>query len=94
MGMKQEQESARQEITEVAPDVLRLELDIRMPGLGHVNCFALVDKEGVALVDPGMPGPETYKNLVARLKQAQLAIKDVLSLVGLPARAFGHRPLF
>ena len=81
VAMKQEQEKARPEVTEVAPDVLRLELDIRMPGLGHVNCFALVDKEGVALVDPGMPGPETYNNLVSRLKQAQLAIKDVHTVI-------------
>jgi glyoxylase-like metal-dependent hydrolase (beta-lactamase superfamily II) len=81
MAMKQEQEKARQEITEVAPNVLRLELDIRMPGLGHVNCFALVDKEGVTLVDPGMPGPATYKNLVSRLKQAQLAVKDVHTVI-------------
>jgi hypothetical protein len=35
---KQEQESARDEVTEVAPGVLRMELPIRMPGLGHVNC--------------------------------------------------------
>ncbi|MCP4039833.1 MAG: MBL fold metallo-hydrolase, partial [bacterium] len=77
MGVKQEQEPAKQEITEVAEGVLRLELDISMPGLGHVNCYALTDKDGVALVDPGLPGPKTYDNLVSRLKQAGLAIKDV-----------------
>ena len=81
MAMKQEQEPARSEITEVAKDVLRLELDISMPGLGHVNCYALVDNEGVALVDPGLPGPATYTTLVSRLKQAQLAVKDVHTVI-------------
>ena len=60
MARKQEQEDAREEVTEVAPGVLRMELPIRMPGLGHVNCYALVDGDGVALVDPGLPGPATF----------------------------------
>ena len=54
--MRQEQEPATEEITEVAPGVLRLQLPIAMPGLGHVNCYALEDERGVALVDPGLPG--------------------------------------
>jgi hypothetical protein len=52
MARKQEQEPARREITEVAPNVLRMELPIRMPGLGHVNCYALLDDNGAAVVDP------------------------------------------
>ena len=81
MAMKQEQEPAKSEITEVAENVLRLELDISLPGLGHVNCYALVDKDGVALVDPGLPGPATYETLVSRLKQAQLAVKDIHTVI-------------
>jgi glyoxylase-like metal-dependent hydrolase (beta-lactamase superfamily II) len=81
MAMKQEQEAANSEVTEVAENVLRLELDISMPGLGHVNCYALVDKDGVALVDPGLPGPSTYDTLVSRLKQAQLAVKDIHTVI-------------
>jgi len=81
MGTKQEQEPAKQQISEVADNVLRLELDISMPGLGHVNCYALTDDEGVALVDPGLPGPSTYDTLVSRLKQANLAIKDVHTVI-------------
>lgn len=81
MAMKQEQEPAKSEITEVADNVLRLELDISMPGLGHVNCYALVDNDGVALVDPGLPGPATYNTLVSRLKQAQLAVKDIHTVI-------------
>ena len=54
---KQEQEPARPEVTEVAPGILRMQLPIHLPGLGHVNCYALEDDRGFAVVDPGMPGP-------------------------------------
>ncbi len=79
--MRQEQEKARSQVTEVVPNVLRIELDIRMPGLGHVNCYALVDDHGAAVVDPGLPGPDTYKILVSRLQQAGLKIKDIHSVI-------------
>ena len=55
---KQEQEPASEEITEVAPGVLRMQLPIWMPGLGHVNMYGLIDDRGLAVVDPGLPGPE------------------------------------
>jgi glyoxylase-like metal-dependent hydrolase (beta-lactamase superfamily II) len=77
MARRQEQESARQEITELGDGVLRLELPIRMPGLGHVNCYALVDDEGVALVDPGLPTPGSFKALQSRLKTAGFRVRDV-----------------
>ena len=54
--MKQEQEPATEEITEVAPGVLRMQLPIAFTGLGHVNCYALEDERGFAVVDPGLPG--------------------------------------
>ena len=78
---KQEQEPARSEITELAPNVLRMELPIRMPGLGHVNCYALLDSEGAAVVDPGMPGADNWNALKKRLKQAGLAVKDVHTVI-------------
>jgi len=78
---KQEQESAREEVTEVAPGVLRMELPIRMPGLGHVNCYALLDERGAAVVDPGMPGSATWKTLQQRLRRAGLRVKDVHTVV-------------
>ncbi len=81
MTERQEQEPARSEVTEVAPNVLRLELPIRMPGLGHVNCFAITDDRGAALVDPGMPGPGTWRALSDRLKQAQLQVKDIHTVI-------------
>ena len=78
---KQEQEPARSEVTELAPNVLRMELPIRMPGLGHVNCYALLDSEGAAVVDPGMPGADNWNALKKRLKQAGLAVKDVHTVI-------------
>ena len=39
MARRQEQEAASEEVTEVAPNVLRMQLPIRMPGLGHVNMY-------------------------------------------------------
>lgn len=78
---KQEQESAREEVIEVAPSVLRMELPIRMPGLGHVNCYALLDERGAALVDPGLPGPGTWRTLRARLRHAGLRVRDVHTVI-------------
>ena len=34
-----------------------MQLPITMPGLGHVNCYALEDERGVAVVDPGSARP-------------------------------------
>lgn len=65
---KQEQLPAEEDAIEVAPGVLRLQLPIMMPGLGHVNCYLLEDGDGVALVDPGLPGPESHAELVRRLR--------------------------
>ncbi len=77
MARRQEQEPARSEVTEVAPNILRMELPIRLPGLGHVNMYALIDKDGAAVLDPGLPGPATWKAIQERLAQAQLRVKDV-----------------
>jgi glyoxylase-like metal-dependent hydrolase (beta-lactamase superfamily II) len=78
---RQEQESAQREITEVAPNVLRMQLPIRMPGLGHVNMYALLDERGAAVVDPGLPGPDTWRAIQNRLKQAGLATKHVHTVI-------------
>lgn len=77
MAKRQEQEEASSEVTEVAKDVLRMQLPIRMPGLGHVNCYALIDGEGAAVVDPGLPTPGSFSALKDRLKQAGLRVKDI-----------------
>ncbi|GIU86313.1 MAG: hypothetical protein KatS3mg009_0828 [Acidimicrobiia bacterium] len=78
---KQEQEPASEEVVEVAPGVLRMQLPIWMPGLGHVNTYGLVDDRGLAVVDPGLPGPQSWKALRQRLKAADYKVKHVHTVV-------------
>ena len=44
--LRQEQEQAEEPITEIAEGIYRMQLPVSMPGLGHVNCYALEDEEG------------------------------------------------
>ncbi len=78
---RQEQEKAREEVKEVGRDVLRMELPILMPGLGHVNCYALLDSDGATLVDPGLPSVRSFQALEQRLGQAGLRVKDCHTVV-------------
>lgn len=78
---KQEQEPASEEVTEVAPGVLRMQLPIWMPGLGHVNMYGLVDDRGLAVVDPGLPGPQSWRALKQRLKSAGYRLRDIHTVV-------------
>jgi len=78
---RQEQEPASDQVTEVGPGVLRLQLPIAMPGLGHVNCYALEDARGVAVVDPGLPGPDSWRALTARLAQAGIPLARVHTVI-------------
>jgi len=74
---KQEQEPASEEITELAPGVLRTQLPVDLPGLGHVNCYLLEDERGVAVVDPGLPGPASWAALLDRLERAGFQLRHV-----------------
>jgi glyoxylase-like metal-dependent hydrolase (beta-lactamase superfamily II) len=78
---KQEQEKASEEVTEVAPGVLRMQLPIWMPGLGHVNMYGLMDDRGLTVVDPGLPGPKSWRSLKGRLKTAGYSVKDIHTVV-------------
>lgn len=78
---RSEKRPAREEITELAPNVLRTELPIQLPGLGHVNMYLLEDGDGVAVVDPGLPGDEPWKAVEHRLGLAGYKITDVHSIV-------------
>lgn len=78
---KQEQEPASDEVTEIAPGILRMQLPVWMPGLGHVNMYGLADSEGLAVVDPGLPGPQSWKALKARLRTAGYRTRDVHTVV-------------
>ena len=78
---KQEQEDATTDVTEVAPGILRTQLPISMPGLGHVNCYLLEDERGIAVVDPGLPGDDSWDHLVDRLTRAGCRVEDVHTVV-------------
>lgn len=78
---KQEQEAASEEVTEVGPGVIRMQLPIWMPGLGHVNTYGLLDDRGLAVVDPGLPGPSSWKALKTRLRTAGFRISDVHTVI-------------
>jgi glyoxylase-like metal-dependent hydrolase (beta-lactamase superfamily II) len=78
---RQEQERAQDEVTEVAPGVLRLQLPIDMPGLGHVNCYLLEDERGVALVDPGMPFESSWEALQRGLDRAEVPLRRVHTVI-------------
>jgi glyoxylase-like metal-dependent hydrolase (beta-lactamase superfamily II) len=78
---KQEQEPATTDITSVAPGVLRLQLPIDLPGLGHVNTYALEDDDGFALVDPGLPGEQAWNDLNDRLDRAGIPLARVHSVI-------------
>ena len=75
--MKQEQLPPEDDAVEVAPGVLRIQLPIFLPGLGHVNCYVLEDARGVTLVDPGLPGPDAHAELTTRLLRAGIPVERV-----------------
>ena len=81
MTPRQESEPAQEEVTEIVPGVLRMQLPVPFAGLGHVNCYALPDDRGVALVDPGMPGNGTWEAIGRRLKEAGFTPNDVHTVV-------------
>lgn len=78
---RQEAQRAAPDAEEVAPGVVRIQMPIKMPGLGHVNCYALEDERGWALVDPGLPGKEAWRELVDRLGRAGFAPRHVHTVV-------------
>jgi glyoxylase-like metal-dependent hydrolase (beta-lactamase superfamily II) len=79
--MKQEQEPATEEITEVAPGVLRIQLPMEFTGLGHVNTYLLEGPDGVAVVDPGLPGKATAQVLRQRLAAAGIPTARITEVV-------------
>ena len=78
---KQEQEQAGESVTEVAPGVLRAQLPIDMPGLGHVNCYVLEDERGAAIVDPGLAGSVSRRALKSRLAAAGIPLRRVHTVI-------------
>lgn len=65
----------------MAPGILRIQLPISFPGLGHVNCYAMEDSRGFTLVDPGLPGIKTWRQLKKRLASVDIPIGRVHTVV-------------
>ena len=61
---REEQEPANELVTEICDRIYRMQLPVSMPGLGHVNCYALEDNDGFSLVDPGLPSEESWACLL------------------------------
>lgn len=78
---KQELLDPTPDLEEVAPGVLRAQLPIALPGLGHVNCYVFEDDRGVTLVDPGLPDPLTHDELVSRLERGGIPAGAVHTVV-------------
>ena len=78
---RSELEPASDEVVELAPGVLRMQLPVWLPGLGHVNMYGLVDDRGLTLVDPGLPGPGSWRALRRRLQSAGYRLRDVHTVV-------------
>ncbi|MDA8274016.1 MAG: MBL fold metallo-hydrolase [Actinomycetota bacterium] len=78
---KQEQEPASEDVIDVAPGVLRMQLPLHFTGLGHVNMYGLVDRAGLAVVDPGMPGRGAWRSVVRALRRAGYRPADVHTVV-------------
>jgi glyoxylase-like metal-dependent hydrolase (beta-lactamase superfamily II) len=78
---RQEQEPATEEVAEVAPGVRRVQLPVRLPGLGHVNCYVLEDDRGAVVVDPGLPGPTAWRALARGLGRAGVPLRRVHTVV-------------
>lgn len=79
--LREEQRPARHDVEEVVPGVLRIQLPISLPGLGHVNCYAMEDNRGVTLVDPGLPGLRTWRHLKKQLTTVDLSVDQVHTVV-------------
>lgn len=78
---KQEQHAASDKVTEVASSIIRMQLPISMPGLGHVNAYAVLDDHGCAVVDTGVPGPTNWRALGHRLRDAGMRLEDVHTVI-------------
>ena len=80
--VRQERLPASDEIVEVAPGVLRLQLDINFPGLGHVNCYAMEDRARASRWSTRACRASTpWRQFTKRMEQAGLPVKRVHTVV-------------
>ena len=78
---KQEQRPATDAIDQLAPGVLRTQLPISIPGLGHVNMYVLEDERGAAVVDPGLANKESYRAIESRLREIGVPLKRIHTVI-------------
>lgn len=81
MSSKQEQREAQTVVETVAPGTLRMQLPIAIPGLRHVNMYCFPDARGATVIDPGLPDDATWAAAQERLKQADLDVKHIHTVV-------------
>ncbi len=79
--IREEKQPASEIVTEVAPGVLRMQLSIELPGLAHINCYAIEDANGFALIDPGLPGKPSWKSLLDRMQSAGIPMARVHTIL-------------
>jgi glyoxylase-like metal-dependent hydrolase (beta-lactamase superfamily II) len=77
MTVKQEQQAAQTTVEKVAPGALRMQLPIAIPGLRHVNMYCFPDERGATVIDPGLPGEDNWQAIRARLKEADLEVRHI-----------------
>jgi glyoxylase-like metal-dependent hydrolase (beta-lactamase superfamily II) len=78
---RQERQPPRTVVEEVAPGVLRAQLEVELPGLGHINTYLIEGPHGFDVIDPGLPGEPSWKSLLERLGQAGVPIARVRNIV-------------
>jgi glyoxylase-like metal-dependent hydrolase (beta-lactamase superfamily II) len=65
----------------VLPGVWRLRLPIELPGVPHVNAWALQAGDGIVLVDTGLDEPGSMRTLERALERTQHRVEDVRLIV-------------
>ena len=81
MSSKQEKLPAEAGVTEVAPNVLRIQLPVRFTGLGHVNMYVLEDSAGATIIDPGLPTRSSWRAVKAGLDEADIPMRRIHSVL-------------
>ncbi len=78
---KSEQVPASEDVEDLGSGIIKMQLPIAMPGLRHVNMYGLLDDRGLAIIDVGVPGPNTWTAVKKRLKTAGFKVSDVHTVI-------------
>jgi hypothetical protein len=61
--MRNSMSGQTEKISEVAPGIFRIVVQIPIPGVGFMNSYVIVDGDRNLIVDPGMAHPECYEQM-------------------------------